>query len=70
MKMSNRIEKLDFFKLLTKKEEDESYEESLSAIDKRVVKQVVKQVEPLLGRIPVIFGLLKPILLGRLLHDE
>ena len=49
--MSNGIKNLDFFKLLKKKEEEEGYEATLST----PVINVAKQVEPILGRIPVIF---------------
>jgi len=49
--MSNGIKNLDFFKLLKKKEEEEGDEATLS----KTVINVAKQVEPILGRIPVIF---------------
>jgi hypothetical protein len=49
--MSNGIKNMDFLKLLKDKEKKEGYEATLST----PVINVVKQVEPILGGIPVIF---------------
>ena len=49
--MSNGIKNLDFCKLLKKKDEEEGYGRTLSA----TAINVAKQIEPILGRIPVIF---------------
>ena len=49
--MSNGIKNMDFFKLLKEREKKEGYEAPLST----AVINVAKQVEPILGRIPVIF---------------
>jgi molecular chaperone HtpG len=49
--MSTGIENLDFFKFLKEREKEEGYEATLST----TAINVAKQVEPLLGRIPVIF---------------
>lgn len=49
--MPKGIENLDFFKLLKVKEENEGYGATLSS----TVINVTEQVEPILGRIPIIF---------------
>jgi hypothetical protein len=49
--MSKGIENIDFFELLTRREKEEGYETTLSA----TAVNVAKQIEPILGTIPIIF---------------